>query len=77
MEKTGDLFNQLAIISDLLEQVNLEATAQTVVFEVNENEFMRIYDMVAKKVKLVGGAPKTTFNVKIGEVDIVFNKNNA
>ena len=77
MEKTGDLFNQLAIISDLLEQVNLEATAQTVVFEVNEKEFLRIYDMVAKKVRMVGGTPKSTFNVKIGDVDIVFNKNNA
>jgi len=33
MEKKGDLLNQLAIISDLLEKVNAEIESQTIVLE--------------------------------------------
>ena len=77
MEKKGDIFNQLAMISDLLEKVNLNSNTQTIVFEVSEEEFKRIYELVTKKTRLTGGMPEETFNLKIGEVNIIFNKNNA
>ena len=33
MEKKGDILNQLAIISDLLEKVNVRVESKTIVFE--------------------------------------------
>jgi len=51
MVKKGDLFNQLAIISDLLEKCNLETVSETIIFEVSKTEFDRIYKMVQSKNK--------------------------
>lgn len=77
MEKKGDLFNQLAIISDLLEKINLESSAQTIIVEVPGKEFDRVYNMVQSRVRFTSGRPENTFNIRIGNVNIVFNKNNA
>jgi CRP-like cAMP-binding protein len=77
MEKKGDLFNQLAIISDLLEKANVESKSQTIVIELPEKEFYRIYKMVESRVRFVTGKPQDTFNVRIGDVNIVFNMSNV
>lgn len=77
MEKKGDLFNQLAIITDLLQKVNIDSTSQTILLELPEEEFYRIYRMVRSKVREAFDEPKETFNVKIGNVNIIFNKNSV
>lgn len=77
MEKKGDLFNQLAIISDLLVKCNLDSTSQTIVLEVSSNEFENIYRLVQSKVRTTTGKPEGTFNVRIGNVDIIFNRSNV
>ena len=77
MQKNGEIFNQLAMISDLLEKTNLVKLSQTIVLEINKNEFDRIYQMVKTKVKFVAEDPKDTFNIKIGNVNIVFNMNSV
>jgi len=77
MEKKGDLFNQLAIISDLLEKCNLTSVSQTIVIEVPKSEFDRIYKIIQSKVRFTDVFPKNSFNVKIGVVDIVFNMSNV
>ena len=77
MEKKGELFNQLAIISDLLEKCNINSDNQTVIFELPREEFGRIYRLTQLKAKLSLEIPKTTFNIKIGNVDIIFNMSNA
>ena len=41
MEKKGELLNQLAIISDLLEKINTETISRTVVLELNKEEFQK------------------------------------
>lgn len=73
MEKKGDLFNQLAIISDLLEKANIESKNQVIVFELDREEFVRIYKLTQMKAKKSLEVPKTSFSLKIGNVDIVFN----
>jgi DhnA family fructose-bisphosphate aldolase class Ia len=77
MEKKGDLFNQLAIVSDLLEKCNVISTNQTIVFELSREEFVRIYKLTQLKAKKSLEVPKTSFSVKIGGVDIVFNMSNV
>lgn len=77
MEKKGDLFNQLAIVSDLLEKCNVISTNQTIVFELTREEFVRIYKLTQLKAKKSLEVPKTSFSVKIGSVDIVFNMSNV
>ena len=41
MEKKGELLNQLAIISDLLEKANINSITQTIMFELDENDFQK------------------------------------
>jgi hypothetical protein len=73
MEKKGELLNQLAIISDLLEKMNIDSKSRTIVIEVNENEFDRVFNIVEQKYAKKLEKPKNTFNITIGGVDIIFN----
>lgn len=77
MEKKGDLFNQLAIISELLEKVNVESKSQTIILEVPEREFYRIYKMIESKSRSVADKPQSTFNIRIGDVNVIINMSNA
>lgn len=77
MTKKGDLFNQLAIISDLIEQCNVESNNQTIIFELSREEFVKVYRLTQLRAKLSLEVPKTSFNIKIGNVNIIFNMNNV
>lgn len=77
MERRGDLFNQLAIISNLLEKINLQTESQTIILELPEQEFYRVYKMVESRVKYTQGVVGNSFNVKIGVINIIFNMSNV
>ena len=83
MEKKGEILNQLAIISDLIENVNLESKSRSVLFILNKTEFNKMTGIIVKKTKVKYDDSNQTFSVKIGEVEFIFtmektaNKNNA
>lgn len=77
MEKKGELLNQLAIISDLLEKLNTNAESTTIVLNLKEEEFLKAFNVIQKKYGRKIEKPETTFTISIGEVDIVFNMNNV
>jgi hypothetical protein len=77
MEKKGDLLNQLAIISDLIEKVNAETKSSTIVFELSQMEYDNVFDYIQKKYGNRMEKPKNSFSITIGMVDIVFNTNNV
>lgn len=77
MEKKGDIINQIAIISDLIEKMNLEKISNTLIFDLNEDIFLETFNYVNKKHNNKMTKPEKAFTIKIGEVDIIFNKNNA
>lgn len=77
MEKKGDLLNQLAIISDLVEKINLQTDTSTLVLELPELEFYKVYDYVCKKQNRRISSPGKSFTIKLGVLDIVFNKSNG
>ena len=77
MEKKGELLNQFAIISDLLDKVNVELDTRTIILSLSENEFKRIFDYTQKKQNKLEKLPKDSFTITIGNVDILFNKNNV
>jgi hypothetical protein len=77
MEKKGDLLNQLAIISDLLEKVNAEIESQTIVLELNKTEFNKVFKIIEKKYGKVMEIPTDTFTINMGVVNIIFNTSNV
>lgn len=77
MSKKGDLLNQLAIISDLLENVNANIKSTTIVFEVSNSEFEVIFQYIEKKYNRRSEKPKDKFTITIGSIDIVFSTNSA
>jgi len=79
MEKKGNIFTQMAVISDLFEKINMSTDNTSVVFMVNENEFDRLFDIITKKANLKLNKVDDSFSVKIGVVEYVFtlNKSNA
>lgn len=77
MEKKGEILNQLAIISDLLEKTNMETKSSTIIFELSKIEFERVFDLIQKKYGKKNEVPNNSFTITIGFVDIVFNTSNA
>lgn len=77
MEKKGEILNQLAIISDLLEKMNAETISRTLIFEMSESEFLKTFEIIQKKYGRKLEKPTDTFTITIGMVDIVFNMNNV
>jgi hypothetical protein len=77
MQKKGDLLNQLALISDLIENVNADVKSNTLVFEVTKVEFEKVYDYIEKKYNRKSEKVKNTFTITIGKLDIVFNMSNV
>jgi len=73
MTKKGDLLNQLAIISDLMEKLNANIKSNTIVFEVSKIEFEKIFQYLEKKNNTQNEIPKDKFTITIGNVDIVFS----
>ena len=78
MERKGEVFNQLAMIADLLENVNLESESKSVIFVVNEKEFNNLFRKITNRVKsFEGDEAENTFSIKIGEINFVISMSNA
>ena len=77
MEKKGELLNQLALVSDLIEKTNLNAKSSTIIFEVSRVEFEKTFDTIQKKYGRKIENISNSFTISIGSVDIVFNTSNA
>lgn len=77
MEKKGDLLNQLAIIVDLIENINSNTKSNTLIFEVSRLEFDRVFEYFENKYDRKTEKPKNTFTISIGKVDVIFNTNSV
>jgi len=77
MEKKGELLNQLAIISDLIEKLNTESVNNILTLELNEEAYINAFNKIQEKYGSKKIEPKNTFSITIGNVDIIFNKNSA
>lgn len=77
MEKKGELLNQLAIITDLIEKANINTKSQTLILELDEETFMNTFNKIQERYGRKMDKPTGTFSIKIGQVEIVFNTNNA
>jgi hypothetical protein len=77
MEKKGEILNQLALISDLLEKINLTSNSKTVVIELGGADFEKIYKLITSKVNIATKGVESKFSLRIGEIDFVFNRSNV
>lgn len=75
--KKGEILNQLAIISDLLEKVNFNSKNTSVLIEVDENEFDRVRNYISVKQKVETDDNESVFAILIGDIDFVFSKNSV
>lgn len=76
-EKKGDVLTQLALISDLLEKVNMQASDTGVFFVIDREEFNRIFDLISQKAKIKLDQVNDRFSVQIGMVEYVFSINKS
>ena len=77
-EKKGDLLNQMAIISDLLEKINLSTINTTAFFEVDDSEYDKVKKYLSKKYEGdIDDEDSGTFSIVIGDVPFVFSKNSV
>ena len=76
-ENNGDVLNQLALISDLIEKLNLNTMSKTLVFTLDKNEFLKMFTLIENKYGKKTTLPTDTFEMIIGLVTIIFNKSNV
>ncbi len=77
-DKKGDILNQLAIISDLLEKVNIEVRNSTVLLEVNEDQYGELKEYLDSKYeKEIEDEDNGTFSISLGDVVFLFSKNSV
>lgn len=80
MEKKGEILTQLAVISDLIEKINLTYESATMIFNVSDAEFTRIYNYTSEKnggnnIQLKN--EMKTFSINISNTNIIISKNNV
>ena len=79
-ENKGDILNQLAIITDLIEKVNFTFKTASIVFDVNKKEFNNIYNYTSRKTEDEFRPLKDddkNFSINISDVQIIINKSNV
>lgn len=76
-ENNGDILNQLALISDLIEKLNLNTISKTLMFTLDKNEFLSMFTLIENKYGKKTTQPTDTFEMTIGFVTIIFNKSNV
>lgn len=69
----GNILNQMALISDLLEKINLEATNKKIILDVASSEFERFKAIIEDKIN-IKTIIKNTISINIGDIIIVINK---
>jgi len=73
-QKKGEILNQMAIISDLLENINMKCARETtVIINLEKDEFERIFKLVNTKTKTNLNPKENKFTVGIGEVVYIFS----
>lgn len=77
MEKKGELLNQLAIISDLLENLNTSTESVTLVIQQKPENFTKSFEEIQKKYGIKTQKPDDKFEITIGFVDIIFSMSNV
>lgn len=73
MEKKIEILNELATICDQIEKLNIDLKSKTIIFELSKVEFEKVFDIVQTKYNRKMSAPKDTFTIAIGSIDIIFN----
>ena len=76
MEKKGNLLNQMAIIVDLIENMNLNYESSTMVFQLSDDEYKKTFNYFNLKNNGRKITIGDTFTIKMGIVDVIFNKSN-
>lgn len=69
----GEILNQLALISDLLEKINLGATNKKIILDVPPSDFDMLKSTIEDRIK-IKTTVKNTFSINIGEITIIVNK---
>lgn len=75
--KKGEILNQLAIVSDLLEKINFKSKNTSVLVEVDEEEFDRVRNYISVKQKVETDDEGSVFAIVIGDIDFIFSKNSV
>ena len=69
----GDVMNQLAIISDLLENINLDTNQIKVDIELSNEDFDELHNKVVQKRGLLI-LPKKSFNMMVSGIMFTFRR---
>lgn len=77
MEKKDELLIDLAQVSDLLDKLKIKPKSKTVILDVNEEEYKKMFSVMQTKFGMNMDLPKETFNVKVGDTDFIFNKSSV
>lgn len=77
MEQKNNVLNQLAVITDLIDNLDINHSSSKVIFNLDKQDFEKVFSSLHENQYRRMETPKETFTVRIETVDFVFNMNNV
>jgi hypothetical protein len=71
--ENNEILTELAVITELIEK-NIKLKDVSLNINLNQNDFLLFFNEVQKQYLKKIDIPETSFNLKIGNVNIKFNK---
>jgi hypothetical protein len=77
MEQKNNVLNQLALITDLIDKLDINHSSSKVLFNLDKEDFEKVFNSLHDNQYRRMEIPRETFTVRIETVDFVFNMNNV
>lgn len=74
---SNDFFNQLGLVVDAFEKCDIKSLNKTLLFELDGDIYNEIYRKTQLMVNDDSEEITSSFTIKIGQIDVVFNMSNA
>jgi hypothetical protein len=77
MEQKNNMLNQLAVITDLIEKLDINHSNSKVMFNLNKENFEKLFNSLHDNQYRRIETPKESFTIRIETIDFIFNMNNV
>lgn len=77
MGKDENLIRKIAYLTDKIEVLDIDSKQTTLTFNVDNEEYDKLFIYFQNRYNRITQKPIRKFEIKIGNVDIVINKNNV
>lgn len=73
----NEILTNMALIADMIDKIGFKNISTNIIINTTPSDFDRLFDFFENRTNKLIEKPKTSFKVKIDNVEFEFNKNNV